>query len=143
MNVQKLAAAATGRGIKLNRSNPPAHAAHGPLTVTIDHAAGSLFGFHRGAAGALFNYDGAGELGSPDMIAIGRTTGTIGSLLLIGIGIWLFARGWKSGSKWNLQTVAGFLMVGNGLGRVYELANPETTAVAWATLANGQFTKNK
>lgn len=133
MNVRTLLRASQG---KLNPNNPPAHAAHGPLSVTIDHA-GALFGFQHAACAA-----GAIEVSPASSAGAVRAVGGLGSLLLIGLGVWLFYRGITSSKKWNLQTVAGFFMIGNGLGRLAEWSNPEQTAVTWATIAGGQYTKN-
>jgi len=144
MNIHQLSQAARGKAFR--RSN-----AGGPLTVTIDHAAGTLFGFGKkivGGAGTLFNYsgaEGAGELAATGEVPVAtiKAAGTLGSFTMIALGIWLFYRGVTSSKRWNLQTVAGFFMFSSGLGSLRNYTDAEGTAVGWATIAGGQYVKNK
>lgn len=120
MNVHKL--------YRVSRGASPD--AGGPMKIVIDHA------------GALFNFRGAGAIEGPVASGI-RTTAVLGSFLAIALGVWLFYRGVTSPKKWNLQTVGGFLLFSNGIGRLAENLNPEATAEGWAALAGGSFVKGE
>lgn len=96
-------------------------------SLGITTAAGSLFGFQRGA--------GDLDPAEKSTAILARRSGQLGALTAIVIGIWLFYRGVTSPKKLNLQTFGGLFLFGNGVGALTSLSDPDRAAKGFALMA--------
>lgn len=96
-------------------------------SLGITTAAGSLFGFQRGA--------GDLDPATAQSANLSRRAGQLGALTALVIGFWLLYRGVTAPKKLNLQTFGGLFLVGNAIGGLRALSDPDAAAKGFALMA--------